>query len=62
MTTTTTIDTITPEQIATLRDEAGSAGDAGMVRICDAALTGDRDAIAECASCIASAEAMADAE
>jgi len=55
---TTTIDTITPAQIRALRDEAGSAGDTAMVRICDAALVGDRDAIAECASCIASAEAM----
>jgi len=33
-----------------------------MVRICDAALVGDRDAIAKCARCIADAEAMDDTE
>ena len=59
---TTTIDTITITQISTLRDEAGSAGDTAMVRICDAAFTGDRDAVAECARCIADAEAMDDTE
>ena len=61
-TTTTTIDTITITQISTLRDESGAAGDTAMVRICDAALVGDRAAIAQCARCIASAEAMDDGE
>lgn len=37
----TTIQTVTPEQIEQLRDEAGAAGDSDMAAICIVALTGD---------------------
>lgn len=47
MTTHTTIDTITDDQIETLRDEAGAAGDLVQVAICDVALAGGLAEIAE---------------
>jgi hypothetical protein len=56
----TTIDTITDAQITALRSGAGEAFDAETVAACDRALAGDLEARAECASIIASAEAMAD--
>jgi hypothetical protein len=40
--------TITETEIQALRDEAASAGDTEMVRICDRALDGSQCAIAEC--------------
>ena len=39
---------VTDEHVAALRAEAGAAGDFEQVRICEAALTGDKDARAEC--------------
>jgi hypothetical protein len=39
---------MTVTQIQALRTEAGEAGDFDQVRICDAALAGDPEAIAEC--------------
>lgn len=39
MTKTLTAETITDKQIRQLRDEAGTAGDLDMVKICDRALT-----------------------
>ena len=57
-TTTTTIDTITDDQIRTLRDEAGNHGDLEMVSICDRALNGSEPHVRECVECIADAEAM----
>lgn len=42
-------ESITDEQIRSLRDEAGEAGDLAMVTICDHALNGDLDARMECA-------------
>jgi hypothetical protein len=56
----TTIDTITDERIATLRDEAGAHGDQEQVEICTRALAGDKAAIRECVRVIADSEAMAD--
>lgn len=47
------------QQIRDLRSEAGTAGDLGMVEICDRALTGDIDAENECARVIADAAAQA---
>lgn len=41
---TTTIETITTEQIETLRTEAGTAGDMEQVALCDAALAPQPDA------------------
>jgi hypothetical protein len=58
----TTIATITDAQITDLRREAGEAYDPETVAACDRALAGDIEARAECASIIASAEAMADDE
>lgn len=52
--------TITDEQIATLRAEAGAAGDMAQVAICDRALRGSAAARAECARVIAEAQAMQD--
>ena len=57
MTTKTTIDTITDDQIARLRTEAGEHGDLEMVAVCTKALRGDRKAIKECVDVIAEAEA-----
>lgn len=57
----TTIDTITTDQIRTLRDEAGAHGDLEMVAICQRALAGDAAAIAECVRVIRSAELNAEA-
>lgn len=54
--TTTTIETITNEQIEALRAEGGTAGDMDMVEICDKALEGDEDAIIECVEVINYAE------
>jgi hypothetical protein len=48
--------TVTDEQIAALRDEAGQAGDLDMVAICERALAGDDPARAECGRVIAEAE------
>lgn len=53
------LSTLTDRQIIALRTEAGSAGDAEQIAICDRALDGDRDARAECARVIADADAMA---
>lgn len=53
----TTLDTITDDQIRTLSDEAGAHGDLEMVAICQRAIAGDTDAIAECVRVIQSAEA-----
>jgi len=50
--------TATDEQIETLRAEAGVAGDAEMVSICDAALDGHAQARIECARVIAEAQAQ----
>jgi hypothetical protein len=58
----TTIATITDAQIIALRRAAGEAFDPETVAACDRALAGDLEARAECASIIASAEAMADDE
>jgi hypothetical protein len=58
----TTIDTITDAQIIALRSGAGEAYDPETVAACDRALAGDLEARAECASIIASAEAMVDDE
>lgn len=41
------------DRIEALRDEAGAAGDSAQVAICDRALEGDREALAECARVIA---------
>ncbi len=46
--------------IRTLRSEAASAGDSEQVAICDRALDGDQDALAECYRVIDAAAAMAD--
>lgn len=54
--TTKTID-ITDDQIEALRIEAGQAGDATQVAICQRALDGDAAARAECARVIADAQA-----
>lgn len=50
--------TPTTQQLHDLRSEAGSAGDAEMVAICDRALEGDAEALSECADVIAAARAM----
>jgi hypothetical protein len=49
---------ITDERIQGLRDEAGAAGDAEQVALCDAALDGDDDAREACAQVINDARAM----
>lgn len=54
----TTIDTLTDAQIEALRDEAGAAGDSAMVDICDAALTGDTEALRRVVAAIRDAEAQ----
>lgn len=54
----TTIDTITDEQIITLGEEAGCAGDLAMVAICERAIGGDEEARAECVEVIRDAEAQ----
>ena len=54
----TTIDTITDEQIITLGEEAGVAGDLDMVAICERAIGGDDEARAECVEVIRYAEAQ----
>lgn len=55
----TSMHTITDEQIATLRAEAGAAGDMAQVAICDRALRGSAAARAECARVIAAARVAA---
>jgi hypothetical protein len=54
----TTIETITNEQIETLRAEAGQAGDLDQVAVCDAALAGDESARRKCVRVISDAEAQ----
>jgi hypothetical protein len=49
---------VTAETISMLRQEASSAGDQKMVKICDRALKGSKPAIAECARVISAARAM----
>jgi hypothetical protein len=56
----TTLDTITTNQIHSLRDGAASAGDTAMVDLCNLALCGDQDALADCVEAIQAAEAMDD--
>lgn len=51
------LDRLTDDRIATLRDNAGSAGDLEQVAICNRALEGDEPARAECARVIADARA-----
>ena len=46
------------EQIEALQTEAAEHGDFAMVEICADALSGDADAIAECANVIAEAAAQ----
>ena len=62
MTTHTTLDTITQQQISDLRFEAALAGDETMCMTAKLAQHGDRDAIAACVSAINQAEAQSDAE
>jgi hypothetical protein len=47
----------TRTQIRALRTDSASAGDLGLVDLCDAALDGDRQALAECASVLECAQA-----
>lgn len=49
--------TVTNEQIDALRTEAGTAGDAAQVALCERALAGDEEAREECARVIAEAAA-----
>lgn len=49
---------VSREQIETLRDEAGEAGDEAQVALCERALDGDRDAWARCVRAILAARAM----
>ena len=49
---------LTTSQIEALRAEAAQAGDFAMVDICNAALDGDSDAMAECARVIVDAAAQ----
>jgi hypothetical protein len=51
---------MTVRQIQALRTDAGQAGDLEQVRICDAALAGDPEAIAECERVINDAQAQAE--
>ena len=46
-----------PAQISALRDEAGAHGDLEQVEVCERALNGDAQAVAECVRVIQSAEA-----
>jgi hypothetical protein len=50
---------INDERIEALMAEAAAAGDMEMVRICERAIEGDDDAIAECARVIRDAAAVA---
>jgi ribosomal protein L37E len=50
------------DMIRQLRDEAAAHGDMAQVELCDLALEGDEDAIAECMMAIESAKAMASAK
>ncbi len=50
--------TATDEEIMALRTEAGAAGDLEQVEICDRALAGDAEAMAECIAVMADAEAQ----
>lgn len=52
----TTIDTITDAQIEALMHEAGCHGDTEMVDICQRALDGNLEALAECVCVIRSAQ------
>jgi len=54
----TTIETLTDEQIKTLRAEAGQHGDLDMVAICDLATGGDEAARAKVVKVIRNAEAQ----
>jgi hypothetical protein len=45
-------------QIEQLRKEAGEAGDLEQVAVCDRALAGDEDAIAECEAVIDASRAQ----
>ena len=54
----TTIESITNEQIETLRREAASAGDEQQVRLCDLALDGDAHGLRMCVSAISETEAQ----
>ena len=47
---------VTTDQIEQLRTEAGEAGDLAQVALCDRALSGEADAMAECAAVIAAAD------
>lgn len=51
---------ITKDDIRQLRDEAGEAGDREMVKICNKALRGDKEAWAECEYALKMAKAMHD--
>jgi hypothetical protein len=55
----TTNTNITMTQIRNLRAEAGEAGDAAQVAMCDRALAGSARARVGCAKVIRAAEAMA---
>lgn len=55
-----TSDTVTREQIVALRSEAKQAGDYAMADICGQALAGDEDSIRACERAIADAAAQAD--
>lgn len=50
------------DDLAPLRVEAAAAGDLAMVELCDAALDGDPDALAECARALADAAAQQEGE
>jgi hypothetical protein len=50
--------TLTDAQLEALKTEAGEAGDLEQVAICDRALDGDADALAECGRVIAHASAQ----
>lgn len=50
--------TVTSRQIRTLSNEAAEHGDLDQVAICDRALAGDAEAIAECAKVISAAQAQ----
>lgn len=55
---TITIDTITDAQIIALKYEAGCHADTEMVDICQRALDGDTEALAECVAVIRDYEAQ----
>ena len=54
----TTTENVTIGQLIKLRDGAGSAGDLEMVTICQRALDGDTEALAECVAVIRDYEAQ----